>query len=441
MTDTCPDVAVLLICTVGGTPEPVTQSLLHWRPSRVLFLATNKTCRTIAMALKSCKEQGGRAIPIGAQEVYPVSDEQDFRACVRQMRDALEYEVARWLARGERHHVVADFTGGTKCMSAALALVARRWQCRFSYVGGTARTGEGVGVVQTGTEQVRHSANPWNALGYQVVEDAVMVFNRGGLIAAAALIDEALRNADDPAVRRELGTLKCLMEAYAAWDRFDHKEAATRFDDALKNRNDLRAIFPGRDSDLVRRLEQHRERLELLKRAKAPDVNWVVDLLENARRRAAEGRYDDAVARLYRALEALAQVRLRDQYDLPDTAAVPLERIPEPLRTRCASRADGDAVKLGLRDDYALLEQLGDPLGQAFVSAGLADREKSPLVARNQSILAHGFQPVSKNVYTQLYERVKDLVDRQEQGIPIAEPEDWHLPLGIGPGGCLDATR
>ncbi len=430
----------LLISTVGGTPEPIVQSLLHWQPARVLFLATDKTRPVADAAVRSCKEQGGIAIPPGAQEVYPIRDEEDFCACVREMRDSLDAEVARWFARGRDYPVVVDFTGGTKCMSAALALVARRWKCRFSYVGGTSRTKQGVGIVETGTERVQHSANPWDALGYQVVEDAVSVFNHGGYAAAAALLDAAVRNADKPEVKRELSTLKALIDAYAAWDRFDHKKAHQHFDDAIKNRNDLEAIFPHAPRALWARLERRRDHVAQLASQIEPAAAWVEDLLHNARRRASEKRYDDAVARLYRVLEALAQVRLREQHNLPGTAAVPLDRIPEPLRTRWASRADNGAVALGLQDDYALLDALGDPLGQAFISAGLADRGKSPLVARNQSILAHGFQPVAEKVYKALHDHVTELVRQVVPDFPIAEPGDWQLPLAGGCRGCPDET-
>jgi hypothetical protein len=42
----------------------------------------------------------------------------------------------------------------------------------------------------------------------------------------------------------------------------------------------------------------------------------VEDLLLNAERRAMQDRYDDAVGRLYRALELLVQIRLLQTYDI-----------------------------------------------------------------------------------------------------------------------------
>lgn len=42
----------------------------------------------------------------------------------------------------------------------------------------------------------------------------------------------------------------------------------------------------------------------------------VQDLILNAERRAVQERYDDAVARLYRAVEMVAQVRLQSEWGL-----------------------------------------------------------------------------------------------------------------------------
>lgn len=436
----------LLICSVGGTPEPVAAAIRHWRPARVMFLCSEQTRASINIALDAAATAGGLAIPPGCTDQTVLGDPQNLQQTLRDLR-ALDQHVQSWRQRGEEYAVVVDFTGGTKVMSAALALVARRWKCTFAYVGGQERNKNGVGVVVSGREAQLSQFNPWDALGYQAVEDAVTVFNHGGYAAAAHLLDGAMKYAEKPEVKRELSTLKAVVDAYAAWDRFDHKEAAQRFADALKNRNDLAAIFPHEAPSLLKRLEQHRDRVAKLTEQEEPTVAWVEDLLHNARRRAAERRFDDAVARLYRAVEALAQVRLREQHGVPDTKAIPLEKLPEPLRSEWAGRAQSSAaaarqrispdaaceespaqvrencVMLGLHDAFRVLKERGDELGRKFYELGLADNEKSPLVARNQSILAHGFQPVGETVYNQLDGKLRSLVSLGD-----ADSQDWRLP-------------
>lgn len=65
----------------------------------------------------------------------------------------------------------------------------------------------------------------------------------------------------------------------------------------------------------------------------------MVDLLANAKRRKDEGRIDDAVARLYRAIEVVAQVALKDRHGFKSSEKVPLDRVPEALRPGWAPRA------------------------------------------------------------------------------------------------------
>lgn len=425
MTDIPPDAAknVLLICSVGGTHEPVTASIRHWRPARILFLCSDKTHAAIQAALDAAAADGV-AIPPGCMERTVLKDPQDLRQTLRDLRP-LDKDVHRWRQRGDDYSVVVDFTGGTKVMSAALALVARRWKCTFAYVGGQERNKNGVGVVVSGREIQISQSNPWDDLGYQAVEDAVTVFNHGEYAAAGDLLDIAAKNAGKPEVKRELATLKAVVDAYAAWDRFDHKTAVQRFGDALRYRNDLAAIFPHESHSLIAHLEQHRERVAQLADQEEPTAEWVEDLLQNARRRAAEGRFDDAVARLYRVTEALAQLRLRDKHAILNTNAVPLDKLPESLQAEWSGRARDDrTITLGLQDSYRLLKEYGDEMGRQFFESDSADNDlRSLLVARNQSILAHGFRPVGKKVYTQLHEKLCSLGSLERSAAL-----DWRLP-------------
>jgi CRISPR-associated protein (TIGR02710 family) len=415
---------VLLMCSVGGTPEPVVAAIRQWRPTRIMFLCSDQTRASISAALDLLAGNDDPAIPPGCTDETLLRDPQDLQHTLRDLRP-LDHYVQSWHQRRADYVVVVDFTGGTKVMSAALALVARRWKCTFSYVGGQERNKDGVGVVVSGREKPFSQFNPWDALGYQAVEDAVAVFNHGGYAAAAALLDGAVKNAEKPEVKRELSTLKAVIDAYAAWDRFDHKEAAQRFTDALKNRNDLAAVFSHDASSLIARLERQGDRVAHLAAQNEPTTASVEDLLHNARRRAAERRFDDAVARLYRAVEALAQVRLRENHDIPDTKAVSLTQLPDSLRTEWANRGrDNSSFALGLQDAYRLLNDRGDELGRKFFQLGLADEQRSPLVSRNQSILAHGFHPVGEALYNQLAEKLRSLVSLDEP-----DSADWRLPV------------
>ena len=408
--------SVLLICTVGGSPEPIVAALKQWLPARVWFVHTPDTQGMVPKIVAVAAEEGVD-IDAGRFDLLELPDGQDFSSCIEHLR-GLTDEVRAWVARGEGFQVVVDITGGTKCMTAAMAIRASRWPCMFSYVGGKERTKDGVGIVVSGSEIVRHAQNPWDALGHQAVDDFAVLFDQHAYLAAAKVVEETKQSVSLPDRKAELSSLEQLAKALDAWDRFDHTTSMNLLKSANKSANNLRAALGPMRGDRVlsgaARLVAH---LEQLGPAHAPSPHHVLDLLANAKRRKDEGRFDDAVARLYRALEAIAQVALKERHGIASTEKVPLEKIPESLSSLWLPRAKDGVVALGLQDDYALLAALGDPVGHEFTEAGLSGT-KSPLVARNRSILAHGFERVSEVVFDQLWPRALSLARVDAEDLP-----------------------
>jgi CRISPR-associated protein (TIGR02710 family) len=412
-----PSSSTLLICTVGGTPEPVVTALKHWHPARVRFVHTPQTKGDVEEKIVPKARDEGVELDAGRYELFELPDGEDLSSCLDRLRH-LAAEVEQWLARGESFQVVIDFTGGTKCMSAAMALQARRWRCAFSYVGGSERTKGGVGVVVSGAEKVVHEVNPWDALGYQAVEDFVVLFDQRAFQAAARVVEVAKKHVSRPDRKRGLAVLERLAKAFDAWDRFDHRSSANAFDDVEKSANDLRAVLGPQKADAVLDSIKHLlDHLDALCGSRTASRHHVLDLLANAKRRREEGRLDDAVARLYRAIEAMAQVALEERHGIESTERIPLHRIPEELRAKWISRANEGVVALGLQDAYALLASLNDPLAAKFRDLGLHDT-KSPLVTRNRSILAHGFERVSEASCDKLWEAALSLASLEEESLP-----------------------
>ena len=102
----------LLICTVGGSPEPIVASLKHWQPSRVLFVPSRQTRPDVEAKILPLARQEGFDLGAGAYDFVEVPDPQDLAACLRKLRE-LGPEAARWLSRGPDYNVVVDYTGGT----------------------------------------------------------------------------------------------------------------------------------------------------------------------------------------------------------------------------------------------------------------------------------------------------------------------------------------
>jgi CRISPR-associated protein (TIGR02710 family) len=422
--------SAFLVCTVGGSPEPVVAALKMWRPARVRFVHTPQTKGDIEAKIVPKARDEGVDLDPGRYDLFELPDGQDLARCLDRLRQ-LTPEVMRWSERDQAFRVVVDFTGGTKCMSAAIVLQASRWPCTFSYVGGGERTKDGVGVVVSGAEEVVHQVNPWDALGHRAVDDFVVLFDQHAFLAAANVAAMAKKHVSGPDRKRELAVLEQLAKAFDAWDRFDHQSSSNTFDSVAKSANDLRAVLgPSTGDRVLERVKQLAGRLRALCPSEAPSLHHVVDLIANAKRRKEEGRIDDAVARLYRAIEAVAQWTLRDRHGIESTERVSLDRVPETLRAEWAAKARDGVVALGLQDAYALLANLGDPLSEKFDKEGLTGT-KSPLSARNRSILAHGFECVSESVFERLWNATLAIAAIEEDELPTF-PRLGEAPVGNG---------
>ncbi len=425
---------ILLIATVGGTAEPLAASIMHWKPAKVVFVPSQDTKDKIKSILEVLHNRQCH-LEEGKYEVLAVSDGQDFSRCVQKMQFRLKAKVKEWieLSGGDDHCCVVDFTGGTKCMSAALAMVARPWpSVQFSYVGGSERDKDKVGIVISGKEQVVQSANPWDTLGYQVVEESVVAFNHHDYGEGAQWLIEARDNTKTGHIKKELSALAEFMEGYDLWARIEYKKAYGKFLQCGKSLNDLAAVLKGivERMELQQQLDRAKCRLEKLKESiiEPPSScthELLEDLMANAERRKEEGRHVDAVARLYRAVELAAQLRLWEKYKI-DTAKVPLEKLSESLRRRLVPSAEDGKVKIALQDAYELLNSKEDELGKIFTSElkWNTGNKKSPLTARNQSIAGHGFSPVSPKITESLWKGLLRLVEVMD----IREDQIFRFP-------------
>ena len=423
---------VLLIATVGGSPEALVSGILAAKPTRVIFVCSVDTHKSITSADESRPGIVERLasenylLDSGRYDTFEIPDPQELTSAVEHIHREATPSVERWLNRGPGFEVVADFTGGTKCMSMALGLVARSWPCRLQYVGGLERTKAGTGTVVSGTEQIVQFRNdPWEVLGYKLIDEAATIFDQGDSAAAAAWIERGRNSAAEGPLKSAFTALHHFLDLYACWDRFDHDAARRNAKTFAKHAYLLAPLFS--NARIAKMRDCAAQSAAFLHSLGSPDAasrEFVLDLAANAGRRLQQGRYDDGLARIYRAMEAMAQWKLAG-HGIPSTGRVPLACVPEPLRGRWTHAAREGLLKLGLQDAYELLSALGDPLGAHFESLGLAgqggsaERGKgSPLNARNSSILAHGFRPARLAEVQDLWSKVLLLLETTEAALP-----------------------
>lgn len=368
-------------------------------PERVVFLASPKTREVTVphvVRFASLAEQ--------RYEVKECSEQDDV--------EVLASQYATWMAEEARRErastIVVDYTSGTKAMSAAAIIAGLRARVSaFVYVSGK-RDAEG--RVAPGTERILYQGS-----GEILAPEALRLASA----AFRAFQNEAVIEQLQPWVaeeragryRGEFSTLVRLARAYAAWDSFRLKDACKLLDEILSNDEAKETLASW---DARRRVEENRRFLD---EALTPDRSplLIVDLIANSRRRAAVGRPDDAVGRLYRATEALLQVALRRRDPSIDTSKVDVEGLPEDVRSKWRDRKppDGDRkLKIGLEKAAELLRDVGDPLGDDVVD-GLREGElKKCLHQRNHSILAHGFGPVDAEFAGRFDAELCRLLDR-----------------------------
>jgi len=392
-----------LIISLGGTPEPVVKAITTHRPEVVCFFASQQSVGQIGPVLdRAWDETNGMWQPFQRHTVL-TDDAEDLVHCYERA-----LRCATWIeGQGiSPEQVVVDYTGGTKAMTAALTLATIGKGYRFSYVGGTERTKGGLGTVLDGTEIVRAGLDPWQLFAVEEERRFALAFNAYQFETALVVLETALRRETLPASkRRRFEALKTVTEGYLAWDRFDHKaairslaqgERALKVVVELTGEAALAPFLAGMEQNLtfLQRLRQESREFHVVCRA------MVEDLLANAERRAQEGKCDDAVARLYRATEMVAQVRFRQKPLECGTDQVLPEKVPEPLREEFRQRyldPTTGKLRLPLYAAFRLLQALGVPEGEAFFER--EEAFKGLLQARNMSLLAHGAVPVKAETY------------------------------------------
>lgn len=393
--------STILVVTVGGSCQPIITAIGDYAPQYVYFVVSTGargSKSTVDAAGSPCKgrdpepdtpsivQQAG--LSPSQYTLREIHEPDSLHECYAVVQATLS--EARLRFPGARF--VADYTGGTKTMSVALAMAALEADWELSLVKG-ART-DLVKVID-GTE-VAGLVNSWEVRARQRMEEARRLFDSHHYAAAEALLSNilqagAISTGLQTMVREWIG----LARGFDAWDRFDHARAMS-----------ILTPYQGR---IVPNFIFLKQITGSDKRSTGYEGGF--DLLRNAERRALQGRYDDAVARLYRACELLAQTRLQQRTPSLVSGNLDVLLLPEALRPTYERLRDlGDnRVKLGLRQNYELLVALDDPVGAAYQR--VANALLNGLSARNNSILAHGGTPLSASQYQAFAEIVTSLFE------------------------------
>lgn len=389
---------------IGKDEEKATESLAHGivksmknsNPGYVVFFVTEESEK------KTIPEIKKQFPDMPEYELVEIEDMND----VNLIYEQASRDIGRLKDMG--YEITIDFTSGTKAMSAGVTLAGIREFCTLSYVSG--KRGKN-NIVIKGTEKVITS-EPVKA--FIDMEEKMIrgLFNSYQYDSCSAIIKRLEEFTSDPDIIEKLNRYEQLVDGYSKWDKFDHRKALEilrTFDNSL--------VDIERNKKFLLEMERKGWRYELS----------IPDLLNNVKRRIAEGKYDDAVARLYRTIELMAQYRLKEEYDI-DSSNVDLlhlrtlHQVEEKDIDKYEKMEDKEGkIKFPLNTDFRLLKDLKDEMGKWMDDTELRDL----LSRRNLSILAHGLEPIERKTAESFFEKVKgyakSIIDDLENLMEIAE--------------------
>jgi len=378
----------ILICTVGGSHQPIVSAINDQRPDYVIFICTDKDPATGRAGSSSQITGTGNCIKAQFSDDKPtlpnipaqtgLTSEQ-YEVCSTLSDDLDQIYLACSCAidsvfnRFPNAKIIADYTGGTKSMSAGLVMAALEYQnIELQLITGS----RGDLIKVHDGSQYAACANIEQIRFERLIAPYRQAWTRFSYSEAEAGL-QLIKAPNNNQLRGDYARFRELSHAFAEWDNFNHQAPLVilqRYAPSLPDQ--LKAYLA-----IAMRLNDN----NIAKREAAQ----LLDLYLNAQRRAAQGRFDDAIARVYRLIEWTAQWLLKTQCHI-ETANVDQAAIPEGVTL--TQNRDGQ-WQAGLFAAWQLVK-----FKTAGEAASFIHREEKNLFnhikIRNKSILAHGFEPV-----------------------------------------------
>ena len=380
----------------------------------------------------------------------------------------------------DHYEVRVDITGGTKTMSSGLVLgvVEGDYNYEIVYVGtdnAEGRAKRGLGTVKTGMEINKVQINPFKK--YAITE-----FKRGKNFFDTYQFNASLKNFES--AKESLSkfnsseesledknkeilseTLIDIVTLYDKWDKFEDKYSKKvplfeRMDEIIQKINSNKYLLNEfKDTKFFNQFKNNQKFLSYKISGYPPNVYnarkaqkgvsnvkelkdrleyYLADLFNNSERRLDEKKYDDAVARLYRINEFIAQILLTNEglirnntlqtqkvfhIDIEQAEEIASERDNEAQIIKFINENSNDhdlkrgILKVPNDKSYKFLEYFDFEQDESF------ERLNKSLKQRNDSILAHGLQPVgekAEDLYCMTLNYAKIYFPNLEQYIEMA---------------------
>ena len=196
-----------------------------------------------------------------------------------------------------------------------------------------------------------------------------------------------------------------LCKAYYAWDNMDFEDAYEH----LRKVNLNQVEFMEVKNDIKFNLKALGNIINS-KSVNLKNCYILASLINNSIRRSEEFKYDDAIARLYRSFELIAQIELT-KYNIKssdiDVSVLKQNNVSDEFIMDLEKTREDGKIRIGLEKDFLLLNELGNDLGKYYVDN--ESKIKNLTRKRNNSILAHGLDSLTQNDFDEFLDIVLNL--------------------------------
>ena len=361
------------------------------RPDKVIFFASDKSKGTVEYIEELFQKDNDEFILDEDYHIVIINAIDDLNTCFE------AYESKIWELDYEDdgdYDIIMDYTSGTKTMSAAMASCGMFYSKDLISVGGDRSTGE----VSRGTEIINYQNI------YKIYDKFALMRTRNNFNANRfrACID-ILNYIVDLNIHKD--SLMHLCKAYYAWDNMDFEDAY----DHLRKVNLNQVEFMEVKNDIKFNLKALGNIINS-KSVNLKNCYILASLINNSIRRSEEFKYDDAIARLYRSFELIAQIELT-KYNIKssdiDVSVLKQNNVSDEFIMDLEKTREDGKIRIGLEKDFLLLNELGNDLGKYYVEN--ESKIKNLTRKRNNSILAHGLDSLTQNDFDEFLDIVLNL--------------------------------
>lgn len=367
-------------------------------PDYVVFFASEKSKRTIKYIEDLFTQEGDEFIPEDDFQIVPMESIDDFNSCFEIFESKIwEFEYSN---EGEEYKIIMDYTSGTKTMSASMACCGLFYSKDLISVGGDRSLGE----VSAGTELINYQ-NLYKIYDKFALMRTRYNFNAHRFIACVDILNYII----DLNIHKD--SFLNLCKSYHAWDNMDFEKAYDYLTKVDINQNEFLEVKKGITKNL--------KALGTIVHSRSENLKYcyvLASLINNSIGKAEEHKYDDAIARLYRAFELTAQIRLTS-YGIKssdiNTSVLLENNVSEEFVNELEKTREDGKIRIGLVKDFLLLNELNDDLGKYYIEN--EKKIKSMTLKRNNSILAHGLESKSEEDFNEFLEVVVDMARKLDK--------------------------